>query len=220
MPTPIKAVIFDMDGVLIASEDYWFEARADYMHSLGLVWTMDNQRHCMGVNTIEWARYMKQEFQLDGSLDEIMAEVKRRLIALIEQHRPLLPGATESIHTAASRYRVALASGSPTEVIRSVTKLMGVDTIFETMVFGDDMERGKPNPDIYLETARRLNLSPAECIGVEDSANGVRALHAAGMRIIAVPSPGYALPPDVAALADIALTSLEQFSLDQIARLG
>ncbi len=219
-PMPIQAVVFDMDGILVASEDYWFQSRIDYMASLGKVWTMDDQRVAMGRNTIEWAQVMKERMQLDQSLDTIMDEVKGRVIRLMEQNLPVLPGALESVHTAASKYRVALASGSPTEVIKSVISLMKLDSVFETMVYGDDMPHGKPSPDIYFETARRMNLPPSAFIGIEDSSNGVRALHNAGMRIIAVPSPGFTLPPDVAALADITLATLEHFSLNAIADLS
>ena len=103
--------------------------------------------------------------------------------------------------------------------IKSVISLMKLDSVFQTMVYGDDMPHGKPAPDIYFETARRLGIEPSAFIGIEDSSNGIRALHNADMRIIAVPSPGFTLPPDVAALADITLTTLEDFSLDAIAQL-
>ncbi len=217
---PIKAVVFDMDGILVASEDYWFQSRIDYLATLGKVWTMDDQHVAMGRNTIEWAQVMKERMQLDQSLETIMDEVKSRVIARMEARLPVLPGALEAVHTAASRYRVALASGSPTEVIKRVVSLMKLDTVFETMVYGDDLPHGKPAPDIYFETARRLGLQPQEFIGVEDSPNGIHALHNADMGIIAVPSPGFTLPTDVAALADITLSSLEGFSLDAIEQLN
>jgi beta-phosphoglucomutase-like phosphatase (HAD superfamily) len=98
-------------------------------------------------------------------------------------------------------------------------RLTGLDGTFQTIVYGDDMEHGKPAPDIYLITAERLGVDPARCLGIEDSGNGLRALHAAGMKAIAVPSPGFSLAPEVLALADRVLPSLEAFSLDLIRAL-
>jgi HAD superfamily hydrolase (TIGR01509 family) len=212
----IQAVIFDMDGVLVDSEVYWLESRKEFAQSLGKVWTMDDQRLAMGRNTVEWAHVMRERLHLDMSIDEIIVEIKGRVIAHYEQRLPLLPGAIEAVHTAASTYRIALASGSPTEIIQRVMHLTGLDKKFEFMVYGDDQPNGKPAPDIYLETARLLNLSPQNCVGIEDSVNGVKALKAADMLAIAVPSPGFTLPDDIAAMADHILPSLEQFSVDLV----
>jgi HAD superfamily hydrolase (TIGR01509 family) len=217
---PIQAVIFDMDGVLVASEDYWLAARREFATERGLDWADDDHKACMGVATVEWAHVMKERLSLDTlSLDDIMADVIGRIIAKYDEHLPVLPMAAESVKLSATQYRVALASGSPTRAIKEVTALMGIDTVFEVMVFGDDIPRGKPAPDIYLETARLLNLDPADCVGIEDSANGVRALKAAGMFAIAVPSPGFPLSAEIMALADINLTSLTEFSLELVQNL-
>ena len=214
---PIKAVIFDMDGVLIASEDIWLETRNDFAAERGKQLTEADHRACMGVNTVEWAATVKERLALDDmTIPQIIEDIVGRIVASYDRHLPVLPNAAESIKLAAQEYRVALASGSPTPVIKEVTKLMGVNSLFETMVFGDDMERGKPNPDIYLETARRLNLDPADCVGIEDSSNGVRALKAAGMYAIAVPSPGFPLPAEVVEMADLNLATLTEFSLDTV----
>jgi beta-phosphoglucomutase-like phosphatase (HAD superfamily) len=166
---PIEAVIFDMDGVIIASEDYWWESRVEWATALGKTWTHDDQRASMGRNTVEWAEVMRDRLQLDGMpLPQIMADVTGLVVRRIEAHLPVLPGALEAVLTAASRYRVALASGSPTAVIQKVMTLTGLDKIFEVMVFGDDMPRGKPFPDIYLEAARQLGVEPIHCVGIED----------------------------------------------------
>jgi HAD superfamily hydrolase (TIGR01509 family) len=183
---------------------------------LGKHWSFDDQRAAMGRNTVEWARVMQQRLQIDMPLDEIIEQVRGDVIARLEARLPLLPGALEAVHTAASAYRVALASGSPTQIIDKVMRLTGLGSVFEVMVFGDDMAHGKPAPDIYLETARRLALEPAECVGIEDSANGLRALKAAGMAAIAVPSPGFPLPDEVLAIADRVLASLESFSVELV----
>jgi mannitol-1-/sugar-/sorbitol-6-/2-deoxyglucose-6-phosphatase len=218
---PIEAIIFDMDGVLVDSEEYWWKARVDFAAALGKPWTMDDQRACMGRNTIEWGYVMKERLALDEMpVEAIMRDVTGRVIDMLEARLPRLPGAVEAVRTAASAYPVALASGSPTPVIRKVMRLTSLDQVFRVMVFGDDMARGKPAPDIYLETARRLGADPKRCLGVEDSGNGLRALKAASMLAIAVPSPSFPLAPDLLALADRVLPSLEHFSLALIATMA
>lgn len=216
----IQAVIFDMDGVLVDSEEYWWQSRVEFARALGKGWTHEDQRHAMGRNTIEWAAVMRERLELDMTLDEIITDIKRRVIAHYEQRLPVLPGALEAVYTAASAYPVALASGSPTEIIERVMQLTGLDKVFKFVVFGDDMPNGKPSPDIYLETARLLNVDPALCVGIEDSVNGVKALKAAGMKAIAAPSPGFPLPPEIVALADVTVTSLESFSLELLDSLN
>lgn len=213
---PIQAVIFDMDGVLVDSEEYWWQSRVEFAEKIGKHWSFDDQRAAMGRNTVEWAQVMQERLQTDLPLFEIIEQVRGGVIARLEARLPVLPGAIEAVQTAASAYRIALASGSPKLVIDKVMSLTGLDRVFEKIVYGDDMARGKPAPDVYLETARQLGLEPSNCIGIEDSANGLRALKAAGMYVIAVPSPGFPLMDDVLALADRVIPSLEAFSVDLV----
>jgi HAD superfamily hydrolase (TIGR01509 family) len=207
-----------MDGVLVDSEVYWRESREEFAAERGKVWTTDDQRAAMGRNTIEWAQVMQERLRLDMSLDQIMADVKARVIARYEKRLPLLPGALEAVYTVKRAYRVALASGSPIEIIDKVMQLTGLESVFEFVVYGDDMPNGKPAPDVYLETARLLSVPPARCAAIEDSSNGVRAAKAAGMYCIAVPSPGFTLPEEIVQMADLALPSLEGFSVEMIRR--
>lgn len=213
---PIQAVIFDMDGVLVDSEEYWWQSRVEFADKLGKHWSFDDQRTAMGRNTLEWAQVMQERLETDIPLEEIVEQVRGGVITRLEARLPVLPGALESVRIAASAYRVALASGSPKLVIQRVMSLMGLDRAFEVIVYGDDMPHGKPAPDVYLETARQLGLNPTDCVGIEDSANGLRALKAAGMYVIAVPSPGFPLLDEVLALAHRVLPSLTEFSVDLV----
>jgi len=214
---PIKAVIFDMDGVLVDSEVYWLKSREEFARDLGKVWTDADQRMAMGRSTIEWAHVMKERLALGWSLERIMDDVMARVMAHFEERLPTRPGAIEAVHLAASQYRVALASGSPTKIIQHVMQLTGLDQIFEFMVYGDDIPNGKPAPDIYIEAMRLLGVSPAESVGIEDSGNGLRSLKAAGMHIIAAPSPAFPLSDELLQLADVKIDSLEAFSLELLA---
>ena len=216
---PIQAVIFDMDGVLVDSEHYWIQSRQEFAQAHGRTWTPEMQQQVMGRSTAAWARVMREQLELDLPAEAIMDGIVGRVIAHYERELPLMPGALEAVRLAASAYRIALASGSPTAIIERVLDLTGLDSVFEHVLYGDDFEHGKPAPDIYLETARRLGLLPAECVGIDDSGNGVRALKAAGMYAIAAPSPGFPLPADILALADAHLAALTDFSLDMVRAL-
>lgn len=214
----IQAVIFDMDGVIVDSEAYWWQARVEFAATRLQTWTMDDQRLAMGHNTIEWGQIMVDRLAItDQSVESVMHDVTSRVIAKLEARLPVLPGAIEAIRLSAAHYPVGLASGSPTAVIQHVTRATGMDQVFGIMVYGDDMAHGKPAPDIYFEAARQLGVEPGACVGIEDSGNGLRSLRAAGMRAIAVPSPGFPLAPDVLALADLVLPTLESYLLDAFA---
>jgi HAD superfamily hydrolase (TIGR01509 family) len=216
---PVEAVIFDMDGVLVDSEVYWQESREDFARAVGKIWKPEDQRQAMGRSTVGWAQLMQERLAIDMPIDDIIADMKARVIAHYEQRLPVLPGALEAVKKAASVYKVALASGSETSIIKLVMERTGLGQTFDVVVYGDTIPRGKPAPDIYLETARRLSVPPEQAVGIEDSANGIRALKAAGMYAIAVPSPAFPLPDEILTLANVALPSLEAFTVDLVRAL-
>ena len=216
---PIEAIIYDMDGVLVDSEVYWDRARVEFARERGKAWTDEFQRLAMGRSTVGWASVMQEKLALDESTDAIIAEMKARVIAHYEARMPTRPGALEAVAHLKAHFRVGLASGSPTEIIKAVLRITGLDQIFEVMIYGDEVPRGKPAPDIYLEALKQLGLSPAVSLGIEDSANGLRSLKAAGMAAVAAPSPDFPLPDDVLALADAHITTLEDFNVDLIRRI-
>jgi HAD superfamily hydrolase (TIGR01509 family) len=216
---PLDAIIFDMDGVLVDSEVYWYQARLDYAAQRSKVWTETDQRAAMGRGTVEWAEVMKERMHLDESLEAIIDEMLERMKALYSQRLPLRAGALEAVRLAASRTRCGLASGSPTALIQHVMKVSGLDAVFEEIVYGDDIPNGKPAPDIYFEALRRFDARPSHSLGIEDSSNGIRALKAAGMITVAAPSPDFPLAPEVVALADAQISTLEDFTAALLDRL-
>lgn len=203
-----------MDGVLLDSEAVWFASRIEFAARLGKPWTMDDQRSAMGRSTIEWAEVMRERLALTMPLEQIMEDVIALVLEKLGARLPMLPGAVEAVKLTASRYPIALASGSPTRVIDHVLAITGLRDVYQTVVYGDDMKRGKPDPEIWQTAAARLGVDVTRCAGIEDSGNGVRSLRAAGAYVIAVPSPSFPLPPDVLALADRVLPSLESFTLE------
>ncbi len=216
---PIEAIIYDMDGVLVDSEVYWDKSRVEFARDRGLLWTDEFQRLAMGRSTVGWATVMQDKLALDETIDEIIAEMKARVIAHYEERMPTRPGALESVARMNEHFRVGLASGSPTDIIKAVLSITGLDQIFEVMIYGDEVPRGKPAPDIYLEALQALKVAPANSLGIEDSANGLRSLKAAGMFAVAAPSPEYPLPDDILALADAHITTLEDFTVALVRRI-
>jgi HAD superfamily hydrolase (TIGR01509 family) len=196
----IEAVIFDLDGVLIDSEHVWDDVRQELAEERGGRWHDQASRDMMGMSSHEWSRYMHDVIGLSESAEEINAEVVRRMEAVYRERVPLLPGAVEAVERLAARWPLGLASSSNRELIDLVLETSGLDGSFKAVVSSEEVPRGKPAPDVYLEAARRLGVEPTQCAAVEDSENGIRSAKAGGMRVIAIPNPRY--PPADEALAD------------------
>ncbi len=211
----IDAVIFDLDGVIIESEAIWEDVRVQLIAERGGHYPPGAQHAIMGMSSPEWSRYLHESLGVEGTPAEISAEVVRRMIARYRQQLPLIPGATDAIRRLAARWPdgLGLASSSNRELIDAVLETAGVSSLFRATVSSEEVARGKPSPDVYLDAARRLGVAPERCAAVEDSHNGLRAAKAAGMRVIAIPSPTY--PPDAAAvaLADVVLGSITELTV-------
>jgi HAD superfamily hydrolase (TIGR01509 family) len=166
----------------------------------------------MGMSSTEWSQYMHDEIGLPESPEEISAEVVRRLEEQYRQHLPLLDGAVEAVERLAAHWPLGIASSSNREVIDLVLELSGLALFFKVTVSSEEVARGKPAPDVYLEATRRLGVTPDRSAAIEDSENGIRAAKAAGMRVVAIPNPHF--PPDPEALeqADVTLGSLAELS--------
>ena len=211
------AVVFDLDGVIVDSEHVWNEARETLASERGGRWHETAQQDMMGMSSLEWSRYMHDVIGLRESPEEISAEVVRRLVAIYRKELPLIPGAVDAVERLASRWPLGLASSSNRELIDLVLDLADLDHCFRATVSSEEVRRGKPAPDVYLEAARRLGVPPGRCTAVEDSRNGILSARAAGMRVIAIPNPRY--PPGEEALAEASrvLGSLEALTLEVVA---
>ena len=212
----ITAVVLDMDGVLIDSEQLWDEVREQLARERGGRWHERAQADMMGMSSTEWSRYMHDVIGLPEPPDEINAEVVRRLLARYRESLPLMPDAVEAVERLAARWPLGLASSSNREVIDTVLELAGIAHLFRATVSSEEVEHGKPAPDVYLEAARLLGIDPTSCAAVEDSANGIRSARAAGMRVIAIPNPHYPPSDDVLALADVVLHSLDELTPERV----
>ena len=209
-----RAVVFDMDGVLIASEEVWDAVRQRYVLERGGRYDEEVQRAMMGMSAPEWSRFLHQEAGVPDDPDAINRDVVARMLEAYRRELPLLAGAEEAVRRAADAFPLALASSSNREVFEAVLELAGLADCFRATVSSEEVERGKPAPDVYLEAARRLDVEPERCTAVEDSHAGIRSAKTAGMRVVAIPNTSY--PPDEEALvlADAVVRSLGDLTVD------
>lgn len=206
----IDAVIFDLDGVLLDSESAWLRAKRAVVDEWGGRWKDEATRAMLGMSAPEWSAYMRDELAVERAAEEIDGEVVRRLLDGYRERLPLLPGAREAVARLAARWPLGLASSSNLEVIEAVMEAGGFARHFRTWVSSEEVARGKPAPDVFLEAAARLEVDPAACAAIEDSHNGILAAHAAGMAVVALPNHEFPPGDDALALAGRVLRSLAE----------
>jgi len=195
----IRAVVFDLDGVIVDSEQLWDEVRAQLVADWGGSYSKEAQHAMMGMSSSEWSRYMHDELGLPQSPEEINEEVVRRMLARYRVELPLIDGAVDAVRDLARSFVLAVASSSNRPLIDTVLEVAGISACFDATVSSEEVPRGKPSPDVYLEAARRLDVPAPDSAAVEDSASGIRAAKAAGMSVVVFPNRHY--PPDEEALA-------------------
>ncbi|WP_246089963.1 HAD family hydrolase [Nonomuraea deserti] len=204
----MRACVFDLDGVLVDSEPVWEEVRRAFVAEHGGAWQPDTQSRLMGMSTAEWAAYL-HELGVRMPPAEIARGVVDQMAARYRAGVPLMAGAVKAVRRLAERNTLGLASSSPRTLIDVVLDAADLKECFAATVSTEEVARGKPAPDGYLEAARRLDVDPRGCVAVEDSSNGLRSAHAAGMHVIAVPHPRYPPAPDALALAWRVLPNLD-----------
>jgi HAD superfamily hydrolase (TIGR01509 family) len=212
----IDAVVFDLDGVLLDSEQVWDEAREQLAKERGGRWHPQAQREMMGMSSTEWSRYMHETIGLPEPPDEINREVVDRLAAIYHEHLPAIPGAKEAVERLAARWPLGLASSSNRELIDLALELLGVNHLFAATVSSEEVAHGKPAPDVYLEAARRLGVEPTRAAAVEDSNNGILAAKAAGMRVLAIPNRHFPPGEEALAQADVVLDSPAELTAEAV----
>ena len=212
----VAAVIFDLDGVLVDSEAVWDEVRQRFTEQNGGAWHDQAQRDMMGMSSVEWSRYVHDRLGVDLEPEEISTRVADRVAERYRERLPLLAGAVESVRSLAADWPLGLASSSNRHVIDLVLDLAGITDDFRVTVSSEEVGAGKPAPDVYLEAANRLGVEASRCAAIEDSSNGLRSAHAAGMTVIAVPNRDFPPDPDALEHADVTLDSLEQLTPDLV----
>jgi len=207
-----EAVVFDLDGLLLDTEQVWDEVREALTRERGGRWHDRAQADMMGMSSSEWSRYMHDELGLAEPPEELNRLVVERMRERYAERLPLIDGAVDAVRRLAEHWPLGLASSSNRPLIDLALEEMGVAPLFSATVSSEEVERGKPAPDVYLEAARRLGVRPDDATAVEDSANGIRAARAAGMNVVAIPNAHFPPPPEVLDVADLVLDSLAELS--------
>ena len=200
----IEAVVFDVDGVLIDSEPVWERVRRKFVADRGGHWPDDAQDRMMGMSTAEWSAYISEDFGLRLAPERVAELVIAAMAEEYRAHLPLLPGAVDAVVELSGRWPLAVASSAPKSLIGTVLDASGLRPRFAAAVSSEEVVRGKPAPDVYLEATARLGVPPRAGAAIEDSSNGLRSAAAAGLAVIAVPRPEY--PPAADALAGARVT--------------
>lgn len=213
----VEAVIFDLDGVIVDSEIWWDEARRDFAARFARRWTEEDRVAVMGANSRQWSRTMRARLKLDLPDTEIERGIVDAVVArYVAEGAPSTDGAVEAVRKLASRWPSALASSAHREVIDAALAATGLAETFRVVVSSDEVARGKPAPDVYLEAARRLDVAPGACVVIEDSLNGVRAAKAAGMACVLVPNATIPPAPGTRDLADAIVDRLADVDPDAV----
>ena len=213
------AVVFDLDGVLIDSEQVWDAAREDLVRERGGTWDERATTDMMGMSSKEWSSYMRDRLGVPLTPAEINDDVVRRVASTYEHGLPLLPHSLETVRDLAAHWPLGLASSSNRPIIDLVLEQAGVRACFAAVVSSEEVANGKPAPDVYLAAARELDVDPKDCAAIEDSTNGIKSAVAAGMRTIAVPNRQFRPDDDVLASAAVIVSSLAEVTVDLVASL-
>ena len=208
----IEAVVFDLDGILVQSEELWDGARRELAEEHGIEWPDDATDAMMGMSSKEWSRYTHDEVGVPDSPEEINRKVVEKLEQRYRTDLPWIPGAQEAVRRMAAEFPLGLATSSNREIIDIVLEVGGFGDVFEVTLSSEEVERGKPAPDVYVEAMRRMGADPASTAAVEDSTNGLLAASNAGMRVIAIPNDAHPPAEKGLAVADVVLDSIEELT--------
>jgi HAD superfamily hydrolase (TIGR01509 family) len=183
----LRAVIFDMDGVIIDSQPYHFAVEDKMCREMGIDVSLEESHSFVGMAGAKVWEYLKNKFALQESIDELLAfenKARTAYFSTLENLQPI-PGVLELLKALKQHnIKTALASSSSAEVIEIFLSKMELKDFFQQITNGDAVEKGKPDPDIFLHTATALGENPSDCLVIEDSANGVKAAKLAGMKCI------------------------------------
>ena len=216
----IRAVVFDLDGVLVDSEPVWEQVRRGLVAERGGHWAPDAQHRLMGMSTPEWARYLSEDLGVGLAPERVATVVIDRMAARYREHVPLMAGAVDAVHRIAARWPLAVASSAPATLIETVLQSAGLRSCFKVVMSTEQVPHGKPAPDIYLAVTAALGCPPPDCAAVEDSSNGLRSAAAAGLRVIAIPQAEYPPDADARAQASLVLPGLAGLTTDAVAALA
>ena len=212
----IQAVVFDLDGVIVDSEQVWVEVREQFVRGLGLAYPAEATRAMMGMSSPEWSGYLAEALGVPGTPAEINEAIVERMLVRYGTAPPLIPGAVAAVRRMAERWPLGIASSSNPELIEAVVRAAGIEDVVRVALSSEAVGRGKPAPDVYLEAVRRLGVEAATAAAIEDSEPGIRSAKAAGLRVIAVPNLHFPPHEEALALADVVLPTIDELTVETV----
>ncbi|MHB1007977.1 MAG: HAD family hydrolase [Propionibacteriaceae bacterium] len=215
------AVVFDMDGILIETEPIWDRVRRRMAAEDGIEWPDSSTPIMMGLSTREWAEHMRDVIGIRGTWEEV---AQRTIGGMADEYAhgglPVLPGAVEAVRRMAGLAPTAIASSSPRRLIDLVVERLDLSDALAVTVSTEEVPRGKPFPDGYLRACELLGVDATRTVAIEDSTNGVRSAHAAGMAVVCVPPAFHPPAEDTLALCGAVLTTLDELTEELVRSLG
>lgn len=198
-----RGVVFDLDGIIIESEHLWEDAWRAFARSRGSDWDLADTLAVQGMSSPEWAAYLARQVGAPADAELARAFCIDHLVSRVRAgEAELIPGARELLSSVGALVPIALASSAAREAIDAVLGHYSLAGLFRATVSSEEVDRGKPSPDVYLEAMERLGMPPAEGLAVEDSSNGIRAAHAAALFVVAIPNQTYPPKAEAKQLAD------------------
>jgi len=211
MPQPLRAVIFDLDGVLADSEPWWNEIDAKLLSEYGVIYRGEYHREVLGVSYRLAVEFYKKAFGLSASIEELMQRRGEIATEFFANRVGLFPSTKTTLERLREmKVRLAVATSSVSASARPFLDRHGLTPFFDVIVTGDEIERGKPEPDIYLRAADKLGVAVNECLVIEDALSGIAAGKAAGMRVAAIPDRRFVDARDYENKADYVVGSLSE----------
>jgi HAD superfamily hydrolase (TIGR01509 family) len=220
MAGDVQAVVFDLDGVLVDSEQLWDAVRRGLAEDGCHPWPADATRAMQGMSTAEWSAYLTDAVGVPGKPEEVAATVIDRLAARYHERLPLLPGAIDVVQRLGTCWPLGLASSSPRRLIDTVLESAGLAHRFQVSVSTEEVAAGKPSPAVYQTVVQRLGVHPSQAVAIEDSSNGLRSAAAAGLAVLAVPNRAFPPAADALTLADVVVDSLDEITVQLVASMG
>ena len=208
--------MFDLDGVIVDSEQVWVEVREQFVRGLGLAYPAEATRAMMGMSSPEWSGYLAEALGVPGTPAEINEAIVERMLVRYGTAPPLIPGAVAAVRRMAERWPLGIASSSNPELIEAVVRAAGIEDVVRVALSSEAVGRGKPAPDVYLEAVRRLGVEAATAAAIEDSEPGIRSAKAAGLRVIAVPNLHFPPHEEALALADVVLPTIDELTVETV----
>jgi HAD superfamily hydrolase (TIGR01509 family) len=214
MPQPFRAVIFDLDGVLADSEPWWNQIDAQLLAEYGITYRGEHHRDVLGVSYAVAVEFYKNAFNLSAPTDEIMRRRGEIATAFFAERIGLFPSVKDVLEDLRRLgLRLAVATSSVAASARPFLSRHQLDPFFDVVVSGEEVERGKSQPDIYLTAAEKLDIAPEACLVVEDALSGIAAAKAAKMRVAAIPDRRFVDPCEYENEADYMLSSFTELPL-------